>query len=140
MRIGEIAERAGVGVETVRFYEREGLLPQPLKPQRGFRRYPEDAVRRIRFIRRAQVLGFTLGEVRDLLALESRADAGCVDVRSHARRKRQEIDRKIDHLRRIGLALEELIAACPGEGPARDCSILAAINSGRLNLEDNDGD
>ncbi len=135
MRIGEVAREAGVGVETVRFYEQRGLIGQPPKPRYGgYRDYPDAAVRRIRFVRRAQQLGFSLAEIVDLLELESGDDAGCVDVRRRAEAKFDEVAAKIGDLERIKGALEALIEACPGQGPARRCSILEAIGDGDLQL------
>ena len=135
MRIGEVARKSAVGVETVRFYEQMGLLAQPPRPQTGgYRDYPPDSVRRIRFIRSAQQLGFSLVEVAELLELEGTGAGQCADVRRRAQIKRSEVRAKIDDLERIGRALDILIEACPGSGPARTCSILEAINSGELQL------
>jgi DNA-binding transcriptional MerR regulator len=135
MRIGEVARDSAVGVETVRFYEQKGLIAQPPRPSTGgYRDYPPDAVRRIRFIRSAQQLGFSLVEVAELLELETTGAAQCVDVRRRAELKRREVQTKIDDLERIGKALDLLIDACPGSGPARTCSILETINSGELQL------
>lgn len=135
MRIGEVARQAGVGVETVRFYERKGLISQPPRPASGgYRDYSEQAVRRVSFIRSAQHLGFSLGEIAELLALEAGEGARCADVRRRAEAKRREVRVRIDRLERIGTALDALIDACPGEGPARRCSILEAINTGDLDL------
>jgi MerR family copper efflux transcriptional regulator len=135
MRISEVAKGSGVGVETVRFYEQKGLVAQPPRPRTGgYRDYPADAVHRIRFIRSAQQLGFSLDEIAELLDLESGSAAQCVDVRQRAESKRREVQAKIDNLERIRRALDTLIEACPGAGPARACSILEAISSGALSL------
>lgn len=135
MRIGELAKQSGVGVETVRFYEQKGLVTQPPRPATGgYREYPTDAVRRIRFIRSAQRLGFSLDEVADLLDLEAGSAAQCVEVRERAENKRHELRTRINNLEKIKEALDGLIDACPGEGPARTCSILEVINSGELRL------
>lgn len=135
MRIGDVAKEAGVGVETIRFYEQKGLIAQPPKPRTGgYRDYPAQSVRRVRFIRRAQRLGFSLGEIVELLELEAGPDAGCADVRRQAEAKRVEVLAKIENLDRIKDALETLIDACPGKGPAGKCSILEAINTGDLQL------
>lgn len=135
MRIGEAARQAGVGVETIRFYETKGLIDQPPTPRDGgYRDYPETTVRRIRFVRNAQQIGFSLKEIVDLLALNTRDAAQCSDVRAKACAKLAEVDARIENLGRIRSALEELIEACPGEGPARECSILEAINTGDLLL------
>ena len=128
MTIGKIARNAGVGVETIRFYERRGLIEQPPKPAfAGFRLYPIETVRRVRFIRQAQELGFSLREIDELLALRTDPAVDCGDVRDRARAKLDEVDRKITRLQRIGAALEELIAACPGGGALRACSIMDAL-------------
>jgi MerR family mercuric resistance operon transcriptional regulator len=135
MRIGDVARQSGVGVETVRFYEQKGLIAQPPRPRAGgYRDYPSEAVRRIRFIRSAQQLGFSLAEVVDLLELEAGDATQCVDIRQRAEIKREEVLTKIDNLKRIRHALDGLIDACPGTGTARLCSILEAINSGSLHL------
>ena len=126
--IGGIARRAGVGVETVRYYERRGLIERPPKPAKSaFRRYPEDTARRIRFIREAQRLGFSLGEIDELLSLKADPDRECKEVREKARAKRAEVDRRIARLRDISGALDALIAACPGDGATRHCSILETL-------------
>jgi MerR family copper efflux transcriptional regulator len=102
MTIGRVAARSGVGVETVRFYERSGLIARPLRPAAGgFRVYDTDIVARIRFIRQAQQLGFSLGEIRELLSLRARPGADCRAVRAQAVTKRDEVDRKIGQLRQM---------------------------------------
>ncbi len=130
MTIGRAARAAGVGVETIRFYERKGLIEQPLKPRdAGFRVYPAEAVRRIRFIHEAQEIGFSLRETGELLSLRADPSADSADVRQRAIAKRDEVERKIAHLQEIHAALEELISACPGEGALRQCSIMEALIS-----------
>lgn len=129
MLIGSLARRAGVGVETIRFYEREGLVEQPPKPiGGGFRDYPDAAARRIRFIRQAQELGFSLRETSELLALKATASGDCAEVRARARAKLDEVHRKIEQLGRIKGALGRLIEACPGEGALRGCSIIEFLD------------
>ena len=135
MQIGDVAKQADVNVETIRFYEHKGLIEQPVRPTgRGYRTYPAETVRRIRFIRSAQHIGFSLGEIAELLQLEAAGDSRCLDVKRRAETKRAEVQHKIDNLKRIEKALEHLITCCPGEGPAQDCSILDAINTGALQL------
>ena len=130
MQISTAAKKAEVGVETIRFYERQGLIGQPLKPRdAGFRVYPTETVRRIRFIREAQEIGFSLREIEELLSLRADPSADSADVRERAIAKRDEVERKVAHLREIHAALEELISACPGEGALRQCSIMEALNS-----------
>ena len=110
MRIGEIAKSAGIGVETVRFYESKGLISQPLRPATGgYRDYPTDTVHRIRFVRSAQQLGFSLQEINELLTLESGPASKCVDVRRRAETKRREVMAKIENLTGIKAALDALI-------------------------------
>jgi len=129
LTIGEIARQATVGVETIRFYERRGLVERPLKPKgAGYRVYPEDVVKRVRFIRQAQEIGFSLREIQELLGLKADPSGCCVDVRERAISKLEEVRDKIDKLRRMGTALERLIGACPGRGPVADCSILEALD------------
>lgn len=128
MKIGELARRAGVGVETVRFYERKGLIEQPAKPNGGgVRLYPEAVARRIGFIRQARELGFSLRETEELLSLQAIPSSDCADVRDRARAKLDEVDRKITQLDRIKVALERLIEACPGQGALRSCSIMEVL-------------
>lgn len=128
MTIGKVARAAGVGVETIRFYERKGLIAQPLKPRNsGFRDYPMETVQRIRFIRLAQDIGFSLHEIEELLSLRADPAADCNIVRRHAAIKLDEVERKMAELARIRTALKELIAACPGRGALRACSILEAL-------------
>lgn len=128
LTIGQLAERAGVGVETVRFYERKGLLDEPARRASGYRQYGEDVVARLRFIRRAKELGFTLKEVADLLALRHDPAATRSDVRERMQGKVGDIEAKIRDLQNIKQALLELTATCKGRGPAEDCPILRAID------------
>jgi len=128
VRISEVARAADVGVETVRFYERRGLIRQPIKPANGgFRSYPESVMMQIRFIRQAQELGFSLGEIEDLLSLKSEPDTDCSDIRQRALSKREDVDLKIKRLRQIRNTLTKLIDACPGKGALEFCSILSAM-------------
>lgn len=131
MRIGKLARDAGVGVETVRFYERKGLIAQPPKPVNGgFRNYPAETVGRIRFVRQAQELGFSLRETQELLSLRVDPAAGCADVRGQALAKLAQIEGKIVNLERMRRALEGLIAACPGAGPLKECAIVEFLERG----------
>lgn len=131
MTISRAAESAGVGVETIRFYERKGLISQPPKPRGGgFRIYPRETIDRVRFIRGAQTLGFSLEEIGDLLSLSADPQTHCGVVRARAEAKLADVDRKIAQLQKIRAALETLIDACPGGGKAlRHCSILAALET-----------
>lgn len=131
LSIGDAARAAGVGVETVRFYERRGLIAQPPKPlDSGFRRYPPEIVEQIRFIRQAQGLGFSLREIEELLSLRADPATDCAQVRERAVVKLEDVEKKIGELERFRRALEELIAVCPGRGALRTCSIMEALAAG----------
>jgi len=141
MRISEAARAAGVGVETIRFYERKGLVEQPRRPVHGggFRSYSAETVERVRFIRQAQEIGFSLKEIKDLLSLRVDPDADCGEVRAHARSKLDEVNRKIASLKEMKAALEELIEVCPGPGAALgECSILEALTRNVLDAGNTD--
>ena len=126
--IGLAARQAGVGVETIRFYERRGLIERPPKPPgAGSRRYAADTVHRIRFIRQAQQLGFTLRQIEELLSLQANPTADCSDVRRRALAKIEEVSARIGQLAEIRSALVRLLAACPGSGALGACSILEAL-------------
>jgi DNA-binding transcriptional MerR regulator len=128
LTISLVAKRAGVGVETIRFYERRGLVRQPPRPRSGgFRSYDEEIVERIRFIRQAQELGFSLREIKELLSLRADPGADCGDIRRRAISKREEVESKISQLGKIRAALDVLIASCPGGGALRACTILDAL-------------
>ncbi len=130
LTIGRLARQSGVGVETIRFYERQGLLPPPARTTANYRIYPEQEVRRLHFIRRAKALGFTLREIRELLELRHRTGAEKGEVRQRAEAKIADLDRRIAELERIRAALQHLVSACDGHGPASDCPILEALENG----------
>lgn len=127
LTIGTVAKRAGVPIDTIRYYEREGLLPEPLRRASGYRSYNETAVSRLRFIRRAKDLGFTLEEIRDLLALSSDRSGGVKAVRKRAEQRLASIEARIAELVRIRKGLQQLIQACPGHGDPEQCPILRAL-------------
>lgn len=126
--IAQAARDAGIGVETIRFYERRGLVECPPRPVQGARHYPDELVARLRFIREAQALGFTLTDITELLALRVDPAADCAVVRARAITRRDTVRDKIDQLERIATALDAVIAACPNQGALGACSILEAIN------------
>jgi Hg(II)-responsive transcriptional regulator len=134
MQIGTLAERSSVGVETIRFYERQGLLPKPARTVSGYRSYPEDAVERVRFIRRAKELGFTLEEIGELLALKVSHGKSCESVRRRALDKVSDIDRKMRDLRKMRRALDTLVQRCSGHEGIDDCTILDALSHGTTPL------
>jgi Hg(II)-responsive transcriptional regulator len=130
LTIARAAREAGVNTETIRFYERRGLIERPLKGE-GYRVYSRHHIARIRFIKEAQQIGFSLAEIDELLALHADPNADCSAVQQQAIAKQQEVRRKIEQLREIDAALETLIAACPGQGALQCCSIIDALNHRR---------
>ena len=129
LTIGEVAERAKVHIETLRYYERRGLVASPPRSVSNYRLYPEGAVRRVRFIKRAQELGFSLKEIKELLSLRAAPEAGCAEVRAHAEAKIRDIDEKIGSLTAMKDALSKLVAECSGEGSLADCPILESLDT-----------
>lgn len=127
LTIGQLAQRAGVGVETIRFYEREGLISEPPRRPSGYRDYPFETVARIVFIRRAKDLGFTLKEINELLELRVRPRRNCGQVKQSADTKIADIDGKIASLRRMRRALKDLTKACEERTPTTECPILASL-------------
>lgn len=127
LTIGQVAQQAEIGVETVRFYEREGLIDNPSRRPSGYRQYEPDVVDRLRFIRRAKDLGFTLREIKELLELRLDPKSNCTDVKPRALAKINEIDSKIATLQRMKEALVKLTRACSGKGTISDCPILDAL-------------
>ncbi len=128
MTRGEVAEKAGVNPETLRYYERKELIPKPRRSDGGFRLYDESYVDRLRFIQRAKDLGFTLAEIKGLLDLRVNDEATCRDVKAEAENKLDEVEEKIRDLQRIRDALTRLADACEGGGgPTSDCPIIDAI-------------
>jgi MerR family copper efflux transcriptional regulator len=126
LTIGPLARQAGVSVDAVRFYEREGVLPKAARTPSGYRVYPPDAVARLRFVRRAKALGFSLDEIAGLLTLSRRRDVAA--VRRAAESRLSEVERKLDELRRVRAGLRQLIKTCPGHGAPEDCPILNALS------------
>ncbi len=125
--IGSVAKRAGVGVETVRFYERQGLIKQPSAPRTGFRQYSDDIVDRVRFIRHAKDLGFTLAEIGELLSLRADPRINCETVRYKAEEKVADVDAKMRALRKIKTQLQKLARACENRETTAECPILEAL-------------
>lgn len=132
MTIGQVAREAGVGVETIRFYERVGLLEEPPRRQSGYRQYSPDAVKHIRFIKRAKELGFSLKEIKELLYLRVDTSTSCGAVKRRAEAKISDIERKVQDLQRMKRALVKLAAACSGRGPISECPILDALEPNEI--------
>ena len=129
LRIGEVAEQGGVNLQTIRYYEREGLLPEPPRLASGYRAFPEQTIRRVRFIKRAQELGFSLAEVRELLSLRVDQQQDRVAVRALTNAKVAQIEEKIRSLKMMKRSLEHLTEKCTAHGPASECPILEALDS-----------
>ena len=127
--IGEAARRSGVKVETIRFYERSGLIDPPPRTAGGHRVYGADAVKRLNFVRRARALGFTLDQVRGLLALADERETSCAEVERLARAQLDQVRGRIDDLQRMDAVLDEMVARCAG-GSVPECPILEALFDG----------
>lgn len=129
LTIGQVARRAGVGVETVRFYERRGLIKEPPRRASGYRQFSAEVVAQLRFIKRAQELGFSLREVRELMSLRVTRGCNCDRVLRRTEAKIEDVKSRIRALRRMQRALEKLARACRERGATTACPILAAIDS-----------
>ena len=127
MRIGAAAEQAGVNVQTLRYYERRGLLPRPPRRDSGYREFPDEAVRIVRFIKRAQDLGFSLDEVEELIRLRHDKRRDRLRVRAIAERRVRQIDRKLAELQAMKKALAHLVHCCR-EGSTLECPIIEALD------------
>ncbi len=126
--IGALARKADVAIDTIRYYERERLLPNPERRASGYREYDAGAIERVRFIRRAKELGFTLQEIRDLLALETDRDHGVEGVKQRATKRLEELNQRIVKLTEIRDGLALLVDACPGHGAPECCPILSSMH------------
>jgi MerR family transcriptional regulator, copper efflux regulator len=124
--IGQLAHRAGVAIDTVRYYERNSLVAPVGRLESGYRHYGEAELKRLRFIRRAKVLGFTLADIRELLSLSDEHNVAKVKLAAEA--KLADVEQRLAELERIRDGLRSLVAACPGHGRAEACPILNALN------------
>ncbi|MFQ5526933.1 MAG: heavy metal-responsive transcriptional regulator [Thermoanaerobaculia bacterium] len=127
LKIGHVAQTTGLSVEAIRYYERLGLIDEATRTPSGYRQFEPDVVRRLRFVQRAQALGFSLEEIRELLDLRLSAAASAAEVREKADAKLSEIEVKLSDLRRMRRALKELTRSCCGDGSTSDCPILDAL-------------
>lgn len=132
LTIGQLAKRAQVNVETVRYYERRGLMPNPPRRESGYRQYTEADVSRIRFIRRTKELGFSFKEILELLSLRIDPDTTCGDIKKRAKAKIVDIEDKIRTLHGMKRALAKLVGSCRGRGPTSECPILEVLDSEKL--------
>jgi Cu(I)-responsive transcriptional regulator len=128
LTIGHLARQAGINLETVRYYERVGLLPPAPRSASGYRLFPADAKRRLRFIGRAQELGFSLKEIRELLALRVSPRTTSAEIRKRAEKKIADIEGKIRSLESMSKTLRRLTKSCAGCGPASECPILESLD------------
>lgn len=132
LTIGKVAKKAGVNLETIRYYERQGLIPRPPRSQSdggflGYRHYPAETVKRIQFIRHAKEMGFSLKEIAELLSLRIEQGVTCGDIRKRAETKIVDIEERILNLQRMKNALSKLVKECKGRGPVSECPILEAL-------------
>jgi MerR family mercuric resistance operon transcriptional regulator len=129
LTIGQLAKKAGVNIETIRYYERRGLIPKPFRRESGYRQYTRHTLTRIQFIKRAKELGFSLREILELLSLRLDPDTTCGDIKKRAEIKIADIEEKIRILRRMKRALITLAMECKDSGPAGECPILEVLDT-----------
>ena len=127
--IGQVAQKSGLGIETIRFYERKGLIEEPPRKKSGYRQYNADVVDRLLFIQQAKSLGFSLAEIGELLSLKLNPATTSREIKKVAESRLAEIEDKIKKLKRMQNTLKKLIGDCPGHGPVNDCPILEALDS-----------
>ena len=128
MRIGQLAHASHTPIDTIRYYERLGLLPPPLRSASGYRHYGDDDVARLRFVRRAKVLGFSLAEIGELLEISSARNGDMAPVRERTAATLTKVEHRIAELERMRSGLHTLLDQCPGHGALEDCPILSALN------------
>ncbi len=126
LSIGKLAKQANVTIETIRYYQRMGLLIEPQKPVTGYRQYPIETIARIRFIKRAQQTGFTLKEISELLLLDS---GHCQDVRKMAEQKLRQIDKQIEDLSALRRVLDGLVKGCQEDPSTEHCSLIESLSN-----------
>lgn len=129
LTIGQLAKQGGVHVETIRYYERRGLIGKPPRTVSNYRTYTPDNLHRVKFIKHAQGLGFSLKEIKELLALRATPRAKCADVQKYTTRKIDDIQQRIHSLTRMRRSLERLLRECSGDLPATECPILESLES-----------
>ncbi|SRR5690606_23831426 len=129
MNIGQLARQAGVPIDTVRYYERQHLIPEPPRSASGYRQYRQDDVTRLHFIRRAKTLGFTLEEIGELMAISGNYSNDMKEMREKASVKLEIVEARLTEMERMRDALRGLVDACPGHGPLGTCPIMAALTT-----------
>jgi MerR family mercuric resistance operon transcriptional regulator len=130
MTIGQVAKQTGVSVETIRFYEKEGLINKPERSPSGYRQYPAETIKRVLFIQKAKEIGFTLKEIQDLLLIQEKPEACCGDILNKAQSKVAQIEAKINELQRMKDALQKLTTQCASNSSLDNCPILDALYVG----------
>ena len=128
LTIGLVAKESATGIETIRYYEREGLVKSPPRSASGYRQYPEDTVKRLRFIKNAKELGFSLKEIKEPLSLRVSPEANCCRVKKHTEAKIVDIKERIQELRKIEKTLKKITVACDEQSPLGDCPVLEALD------------
>ncbi len=131
MTIGQLAKQANVNLETIRYYERRGLIPEPPRSESGYRQYSADDLQRTQFIKRAQALGFTLQEILELLSLRVEPGTSCKEVKGRVQAKIMDVEKRISDLEQMRAALLRLSKRCMGRGPVNKCPILDELNNRR---------
>jgi MerR family copper efflux transcriptional regulator len=126
-KIGHVAKVSGIGIETIRFYERNGLIEEPPRRESGYREYSQEVIPRLRFIKRAKELGFSLREINELLSMRSRGQAKCKDVKGHAEQKLSDIESKIRDLQKMRKAILGLKGKCSDGASLKECPILHSL-------------
>lgn len=129
VNIGQLARQAGVPIDTIRYYERQRLIPEPARTASGYRQYARDDVTRLEFIRRAKTLGFTLEEIGELMSLSGNLSSDMKGMKEIAVRKLEIVEERLAELARVRDALQQLTEACPGHGALATCPIMAALTS-----------
>ena len=138
LKIGEVAKRSDVGIETIRYYERQGLLAEPDRRPSGYRQYDESVVSRLQFIRRAKELGFTLSEIKELLGLWFDVNTKCVHVRQRAERKVNDIEDKIRSLQRMKRSLKKIVSQCENRDTVNECPLWLGLDEPRKHANADD--
>jgi Hg(II)-responsive transcriptional regulator len=128
LTIGQLAKQAHVNLETIRYYERRGLIPEPVRSQSGYRQYSTEDLQRTRFIKRAQALGFSLKEITELLSLRVEPGMTCKEVKTRVQAKIADVEKRISDLEHMRAALLRLSKRCTGLGPVSKCPILEELN------------
>lgn len=131
MNIGQLARQAGVPIDTIRYYERQRLIPAPARTASGYRQYARDDVTRLEFIRRAKTLGFTLDEIGELMSLSGNLSSDMKGMKEAVVKKLEVVEERLAELTRVRDALRQLTEACPGHGALAACPIMAALTSER---------